>query len=217
MIELFDSHAHVNDSKFDEDRQDVINRAKENGVKYILNASDNPESCYDSVALSELEPIIYAAVGIHPHEAKLFNEDTITLLNHLAKKDKVVAIGEIGLDYYYENSDRDIQKKVFRRQIQLAGEKKLPIIVHDRDAHEDTFKILKEENTQMPGGVLHCFSGSYEMAEKFMEIGFYISLGGPVTFKNSKKSVEVARRVPEDRLLIETDCPYLSPEPKRGN
>lgn len=216
MIELFDSHAHLYHERFTEDKNEVLERARENGVQYILNASGDPISCYDSVALAETEDMIYAAVGIHPHEAKVFTEDTVELLRHLARKDKVVAIGEIGLDYYYDHSEREIQRDVFRKQIRIAREVGLPIIVHDRDAHEDTLTILKEENAQDVGGVFHCFSGSVQMAREILKMGFYISMAGPVTFKNSKKAPEVVGVVPEDRLLIETDCPYLSPEPKRG-
>lgn len=216
MIELFDTHAHLDVKEFAEDWEEVVKRARENGVKYILTVSDTPVACYDAVAIAEKTDDIYAAVGVHPHEAKKFTSDVETLLKHLAEREKVVAIGEIGLDYYYEHSPKEVQREVFRKQINIAREVGLPIIVHDRDAHADTLKILKEENAKEVGGVMHCYSGSLEMAEEIISLNFYISFGGPVTFKNAKKAPEVARNVPRDRLLVETDSPFLSPEPKRG-
>ncbi|TYQ16820.1 UNVERIFIED_CONTAM: TatD DNase family protein [Acetivibrio alkalicellulosi] len=212
----FDSHAHYDDKKFNEDRYETIKRAFESGVSYILNASSDMESISKTLALAKDFDKIYAAVGIHPHYANDMKEDILKAVEDYAQDSKVVAIGEIGLDYYYDFSPVEIQKYWFARQIELAKYLKLPIIVHDRDAHQDVVKIVKEEEARQVGGVFHCFSGSVEMAKEVLDNNFYISLGGPVTFKNSRKAVEVAQYVPLDRLLIETDCPYLTPEPHRG-
>lgn len=212
---LFDSHAHLTDSKYKKDRTDVIDRCKKE-LDYVLNPGADLESSKKAVKLAKRHDFIYAAVGVHPHEAKSMDEITLKLLKSLTKEDKVKAIGEIGLDYYYDNSPRDIQKKWFIKQIRLAKELKLPIIIHDRDAHQDTLEILKKEDNFDNGVVIHCFSGSKELARQYVELGAYISLAGPVTFKNAKKAKEVAKSVPLDRLFIETDSPYLTPEPHRG-
>jgi TatD DNase family protein len=167
--------------------------------------------------MAEKYDFVYAAVGIHPHDAINAGEDSIARLAELAMlSPKVVAIGEIGLDYFYDNSPRDVQKTRFARQINLARELKKPVIVHDRDAHEDTMRILISEKARETGGVLHCYTGSVEMAREVLKNNFYISFGGAITFKNAKRAIEVVRYVPDDRLLIETDCPYLTPEPYRG-
>ncbi|MDQ2086360.1 TatD family hydrolase [Herbivorax sp. ANBcel31] len=213
---FFDSHAHYDDEKFNEDRREIIKEAFKNGVSYILNASSSRESVPKAVSLADEYENFYAAIGIHPHDAKDMDEEFIEVLEDYAKNKKVVAIGEIGLDYYYDFSPKSIQKNVFERQINLAKDIKLPIIIHDRDAHEDVLNIVKNEKAKEVGGVFHCFSGSVEMAKIVMDNNFYISLGGTVTFKNARKAVEVAEYVPIERLLIETDCPYLAPEPYRG-
>lgn len=213
---LIDTHAHLNDKRFDNDRQQIIERCVEEGLVCIINAGSNLSSSIKSVSLAEKTPIIYAAVGIHPHDAKTADENTTELLKSLTGKRKVVAIGEIGLDYHYDFSPRDKQKEVFRQQIALARELKLPIVIHDRDAHGDTLQILKEEKVQDIGGVMHCFSGSREMAKECLNMNLLISFAGPVTFKNARKAREVAEYVPMDGLLIETDCPYLAPVPVRG-
>jgi len=213
---LFDSHAHYDDERFDEDRAETLNRVRESGVSYILNAAADMASSLTSVKQSEEYAFVYAAVGVHPHSASEMNEENLSKLSELAKKSKVVAIGEIGLDYYYDNSPRDVQKEWFARQIELAKSLNMPIIVHDRDAHEDIMSILKDCEAKKVGGVMHCFSGSVEMAKTLLESNFYISFGGPITFKNAKKAIEVVKYAPMDRLLIETDCPYLTPEPFRG-
>lgn len=212
---LFDSHAHLDDERFDEDREQVIEACITNGVSTILNASADIKSSYESVKLAEKYDFIYAAVGVHPHSAEEMNDKFLEEIVSLAKNNKVVAIGEIGLDYYYDNSPRDIQKIWFIKQIEAAKKLNLPIIVHDRDAHEDTLKIIKEA-AKCCTGVLHCYSGSVEMAKELINLDFYISFTGAITFKNAKKSIEVIKYIPEDRLLIETDCPYLTPEPFRG-
>ncbi|HEY8350030.1 MAG TPA: TatD family hydrolase [Clostridiales bacterium] len=213
---LFDTHAHLYDTQFAGDLDEVVSRAKENGVGYILTASENVASSVENITLTQKYDIFYAAVGIHPHNAVNQNNSIISVLKEFASYPKVVAIGEIGLDYYYDNSPRDVQKTWFAKQISLAGELKLPVIVHDRDAHEDTLNILKSEGARDVGGVLHCFSGSVEMAREVMELGFMISIAGPATFRNARKLPDVIRYVPDDMLLIETDSPYLAPEPHRG-
>ncbi len=213
---LFDTHAHYDDERFEQDRYEIIEEAHNNGISYILNASCNIATAIESIALSQKYEYIYAAVGIHPHNVDEANKNTIPALMDFAEKKKVVAIGEIGLDYYYDISPKELQKKWFAAQIEMAKAIKKPIIVHDRDSHEDIIKIIKEENAKEIGGVLHCFSGSVEMAKEVLKNNFYISLGGPVTFKNARKTVEVAKYVPLERILIETDSPYLTPEPFRG-
>lgn len=213
---LFDTHTHFDDEKFNEDRFEMINKAHDSGVDLILNAAADIESSRAGVLLGKEFDFIYSSVGFHPSVAKDVTEEMFKEIETLAKNPKVVAIGEAGLDYYYDDSPRDIQKEIFRRQIELAKSLKLPIIVHDRDAHEDTLNILNEENAKECGGVLHCFSGSVEMAKIVLNMGLYISVGGVVTFKNAKKLVEVVKYVPMDRLLLETDAPYLTPEPYRG-
>ncbi|WP_019229636.1 TatD family hydrolase [Sedimentibacter sp. B4] len=213
---LTDSHAHLDDESFDGDREELINSLYDNDVDTVLNPGADLKTSQNAVKLAEKYPFIYAAVGCHPHDSKCMDDNTMNLFSILANNKKVIAIGEIGLDYYYDNSDRETQRKWFREQIRLAKELDLPYIVHDRDAHEDVFKIMKEEHYSGTRGILHCYSSSVEMAREFIKLGFYISLGGPVTFKKSKTPKLVAHDVPFDRLLIETDSPYLTPEPFRG-
>lgn len=213
---LIDSHAHLDDRRFDNDRDMLIKNLKNNGIEMVINIGADLQSSIASVSLTEKYDNIYAAVGIHPHSAKEMDNSTIEILRVFAKRGKVVAIGEIGLDFYYDNSPRDIQRKWFREQINLAKEVDLPVVIHTRDAAEETFNILKEAQDGTLRGVLHCYSGSAEMAAEYIKMGFYISLAGPVTFKNARVSREVAKIVPLDKLLIETDCPYLTPEPYRG-
>ena len=210
----FDTHAHYDDEAFDCDREAVIASLGESGVSLVVNASSDIPSSNASVALSEKYPFIYAAVGIHPHEASSLTESSLSEVRSLAARDKVVAIGEIGLDYFYDHSPREIQQEAFRLQLSLAKELDLPVVVHDRDAHEDCMRIIKE----FPGvrGVFHCYSGSLEMAKELIKLGWYLSFTGAVTFKNARKAPEVLAYIPEDRLMIETDCPYLSPVPLRG-
>jgi len=213
---FIDSHAHLDDERFEPDREELIASLYENGIETVLNPGADLNTSKSAVALADKYPFIYAAVGCHPHDSKDMNDDTMNIFRELAKNKKVIGIGEIGLDYYYDNSDRETQKKWFREQIRLARELDLPYIVHDRDAHEDVFRIMKEEHYSGTRGILHCYSSSVEMAREFIRLGFYISLGGPVTFKKSKTPKLVAKEVPIDRLLIETDSPYLTPEPFRG-
>lgn len=213
---LFDSHAHIDSSKFDDDREMVINRAASNGVELIMNPGADLESSINAVKLSEEYDFIYAAVGVHPHDADTMDENMLEVIKSLALKDKVKAIGEIGLDYFYDNSPRDIQKHWFKRQLELAKELKLPVIIHDRDANQDVFDILREVNSFETGVLLHCYSGSAELARQYVKLGAYISIAGPVTYKNARKTVEVVESIPLDRILIETDSPYLTPMPHRG-
>lgn len=213
---LVDSHAHLDDERFDKDRDKLIKSLKEEGVDLIINVGSDLQSSIKSVSLSEEYENIYAAVGVHPHSAKEMDGSTINVLKSFTGRDKVVAIGEIGLDYYYDNSPRDVQRERFKEQLDLAKEIDLPVIIHTREAAQETFDILKEAQDGNLEGVLHCYSGSVEMALEYIKLGFYISLAGPVTFNNARVSREVAKAVPLDKLLIETDSPYLTPEPNRG-
>lgn len=213
---LVDSHAHLDDERFEEDRDNIIKSLNKNNVEIVLNPGADLKTSIAAVELAEKYGIIYAAVGCHPHDSKDMTEDIIEIFRKMAQHEKVLAIGEIGLDYYYDNSDREVQRKWFREQVVLARELDMPYIVHDRDAHEDVLKIMKEERYEGSRGILHCYSGSLEMAREFIKMGFMISLGGPVTFKNSKTPKLVAAEIPLEYLLIETDSPYLAPEPFRG-
>lgn len=210
---IFDSHAHYTDKAFNEDREIMLGSLKESGVCGIINCGADIESSVSSIELANKYDFIYAACGIHPEEADKVPENYIDILRDLAKNEKCVAIGEIGLDYYWRQDTKDLQKELFENQILLAKELDLPIIVHDREAHGDTMEILKKHR---PKGVLHCFSGSAETAKEVLKSGMYIGLGGALTFKNARKAVEVAQMLPLDRLLLETDCPYMAPVPMRG-
>ncbi|OGO77527.1 MAG: hydrolase TatD [Clostridiales bacterium GWB2_37_7] len=213
---LFDTHAHLDDGRFDEDRKPVLEQCKAEGVELILNAASDVRSSLKSIALAEEYDFIYASVGVHPHDAKSMDNKTIDVLRDLSSNPKVKAIGEIGLDYHYDFSPREVQKQRFMEQIDLAKQLKLPIIVHDRESHGDIIEIFKNMNVKGMGGVLHSFSGSVEMARECLKLGFYLSISGPITFKNNIKTVEVVREIPLDMLLIETDSPYLTPVPYRG-
>jgi TatD DNase family protein len=213
---IFDTHAHYDDEQFARDRDEVINRAYESGVHYIINASSDVASVGKSISLAHTYPFVYAAIGIHPHDVENTDGSTIDMLREYAGETKVVAIGEIGLDYHYDNSPRELQIKWFEKQLRLALELGLPVIIHDREAHKDCLDTVKNEKAGEVGGVFHCYSGSIEMAKELMDNNFYLSFGGTVTFKNARRVVEVVRYMPLDRLLIETDCPYLAPEPYRG-
>lgn len=213
---LIDSHAHLDDQKFDRDRDIIIKNLKSNGIELVINIGADLQTSIASVSLAEKYENIYAAVGVHPHSASEVDDSTIEILKSFANREKVVAIGEIGLDYYYDNSPRDLQRKWFKEQINLAKQVDLPVVIHTREAAQETFDILKEAQDGSLRGVLHCYSGSVEMAIEYIKLGFYISFAGPVTFKNARSIREVAKSVPLDRLLVETDCPYLTPEPNRG-
>ncbi|RXE59303.1 TatD family hydrolase [Acetivibrio mesophilus] len=213
---LFDSHAHYDNQRFDEDRFETIKKAYDSGVTYILNAAADMASSVETISLTREFEFVYGAVGVHPHAVSEMNDNDIATLANFTMEDKIVAIGEIGLDYYYDYSPREQQKLWFAKQISLARKLNLPIIVHDRDAHKDVLDIIKSEQAKDVGGVFHCYSGSVEMLRDVLENNFCISVGGALTFKNAKKTVEVVEHVPLDKLLIETDCPYLTPEPHRG-
>ncbi|MGI6685380.1 MAG: TatD family hydrolase [Bacillota bacterium] len=213
---LFDTHAHLNDEQYAKDLPEVMKRAEEAGVTKIAVVGYDFPSSEAALKLAKKNEGIYAVVGVHPHDASTLDEEILNKLRIFAKEPEVVAIGEIGLDYYRDLSPRDIQQEAFRKQIRLARELKKPIVVHDRDAHEDTVHILREEKAGIHGGILHCFSGSWEMARQCMSLGFHISIAGPVTYSNANRLLEIAKLVPLNRLLVETDCPYLTPHPFRG-
>ena len=210
---IFDTHAHYEDERFDEDRAELLSSLFSDSVSGIINCGCDLKSSLETVALTEKHPFLYGAVGVHPHEAEEATAEDLRQIKELYKNDKIVAVGEIGLDYFYDFSPRERQIEIFRQQIITANELGLPVIIHDRDAHEDTMNILKELK---PRGVVHCFSGSAEMAKEILKLGLYIGIGGAVTFKNARKPVEVVEILPIDRLLLETDAPYMTPVPFRG-
>lgn len=213
---IFDSHAHYNDSKFNDDRDIVLEDITSKNVGLIMNVADSMGSLEKVLDIAEKYPFVYASVGVHPEEVtELTNVDIDTLMEY-TKHPKVKAIGEIGLDYYWGDVEKSLQKKWFSRQIELAREVSLPIIVHDREAHGDTVDILRVEKAHEVGGILHCFSGSREMARDVLNLGMYIGIGGTLTFKNARKVKEVAEYVPMESIVLETDAPYLAPEPFRG-
>lgn len=215
-----DSHCHIDGEQFDEDRDAVVERAREAGVAAMLNIGTGDPHSDDfrrAVAVAEKYDNVYASVGVHPHDAKLYDDKAEQHLIELAQTEKVIAWGEIGLDYYYDHSPRDVQRDVFRRQIRTARELDLPIIIHSRDADDETVEILTEECSHDGfRGIMHCFGGTAAMAEALMPLGFLISFAGNVTFKKADNLRDAARVVPLDRLLIETDCPFLTPVPFRG-
>lgn len=212
---IFESHAHYDSHQFNEDREALLSSMQENGVGTVINVCADWDSVTEVVEMVQNYPFMYAAVGLHPDEVGDLNEERFEFLKSQCQNEKVVAIGEIGLDYYWDNESHDVQKKWFVRQLELASELDLPVIIHSRDAAEDTLKIMKEYAKGLRG-VIHCFSYSKELAEEYVKMGFYIGIGGVVTFKNGKKLKEVAEAVPLERILLETDCPYLAPEPYRG-
>lgn len=211
----FDTHAHLYDKAFDRDRDEVLARTLE-AVDYVVIPSENYETSQKAVRLAETYGPVYGAVGIHPHETKYASEEILQKIGDLAQLPKVKAIGEIGLDYHFFYSDKETQQKWFARQIELARDLDLPFLIHDREAHGDTLSILKKHKNSRMRGIMHCFSGSMETAEELMKLGFYISFAGPLVFPNSRRLKEAAREIPLDRLLIETDSPYLTPPPHRG-
>ena len=210
-MRIIDSHAHYDDSSFDADREDVLRELFSGEICKIVNIGCSVKSSYSSVKLAEEYAGIYAAVGLHPDAADEI--DRIEEIRRLCGNKKVVAVGEIGLDYHYEEHGRDIQKKAFEEQLKLAAELDMPVVIHSRDAWEDTMELLRKYR---PKGVMHCFSGSAETAREIVEMGMYVGFTGVVTFKNAKKALKALEAVPLDRLLVETDCPYMAPEPNRG-
>ena len=211
---LFDTHAHLNDERFDGDRDALIASFKDNGISYVCEIGFDIESSLKAKALSDKYDFIYAAAGVHPHDSKDMKDTDFDILENLMSYPKVVALGEIGLDYYYDNSDRSIQRKRFAEQLDLAKKIQCPVIIHTRDAMADTIDILKSHGSGE--GIIHCYSGSCESAKILLDMGYYISFAGPVTFKNANSILDVIAYVPKDRMLIETDSPYLAPVPYRG-
>ncbi len=211
---LFETHAHLNDPAFDQDREALILGLKDKGVEYVMNVGCCLESSRDCIALAEKYPFIYASVGSHPDSADEVNEEVLEQYWQMAQHPKVKAIGEIGADYYYETIPREIQLKAFRMQMELAKELDMPVIVHERNAHDDGMRVVKAFKGVT--GVFHCYSGSAEMARQLVELGWYIGFTGVLTFKNARKAVETAQQIPLERIVLETDCPFMAPEPFRG-
>lgn len=214
---IFESHAHYDSGQFDEDREQVLASLVENKIECVVNVGASMGSSLTTYELTEKYDFMYGAVGVHPNETGELTEGDMDALQKMAQSNtKIVAIGEIGLDYYWDRPDRDIQKKWFRRQIELARTLKMPMIIHSRDAAADTFEIMKERHCEEIGGVIHCFSYSKEEAAKYLNMGFYLGIGGVVTFRNAVKIKEVVEYAPLERILLETDSPYLAPVPHRG-
>lgn len=213
---IFDTHSHYDDEVFDTDRKELLSGLADKGIGYVVNVGANIKGSKDSLALAETYDFIYASLGVHPSETGELTEADIDWMRENSAHEKVVAIGEIGLDYHWPEPSPEIQKKWFIRQIELAKTVSLPIIVHSRDAAADTMEIIKAEKAYECGGVIHCFSYSPEMAKEYVEMGFYIGIGGVVTFKNAKKCVRTVEQIPIEHIILETDCPYMAPEPNRG-
>lgn len=215
MFEFIDAHAHYDDEMYDEDRNEIINAQFQNGVLAIVNASSDLKSSKAAFDLAMKYDKIYAVVGVHPHEAEGFKEDDIEVYREMLKNKKIVGVGECGLDYHYDLSPRDVQKRVFHRMIEFADEEKAPLVIHSRDAVEDTLTMLRSlrhgEKT-----LIHCFTGAKEVARDYLNLGFFLSIGGAVTFKNARHVVDSVEYAPLDRLLLETDAPYMTPVPFRG-
>lgn len=212
---IFDTHAHYDDRQFDTDREELLNSMSAMGVGAIVNVGASLEGCRRTLALAKEYPFIYAALGVHPDEVGDLNEETFAELKEWCRTDKVVAVGEIGLDYHWDTQSHDMQKKWFIRQLALARELNLPVNIHSRDAAEDTLQIMREYGRGLQG-IIHCFSGSREMAAEYVKLGFSIGVGGVVTFKNGKKLKRIVQEIPLTSIVLETDCPYLAPEPYRG-
>ncbi len=216
---IFDTHTHYDDEQFDEDREALLLSLKEQGIGAIANMGASMRGAKESVALANKYPFVYAAVGIHPDHAKDLNEEEFAILSALAAEEKVVAVGEIGLDYYWDSTEREEQKYWFKRQLALAEEVKLPVVIHSREAASDTLEIMKEAymaSNKTLTGVIHCFSYGVEMAREYLKMNFYLGVGGVATFKNGRKLKEVIETVPLEHIVLETDCPYLAPVPFRG-
>ena len=211
---LFDTHAHLNDPAFDEDREELMAGLAGKGIGLVMNAGCSLQSSKDIIKMAERYPWLYASVGSHPDSADEVNEEVIAQYRQLCCHEKVKAIGEIGLDYYYEDIPREIQKNAFRMQMALANELDMPVIIHEREAHDDGMRIVKE--FPKVKGVFHCYSGSAEMARQLVNMGWYIGFTGVLTFKNARKAVETAASIPLERIVLETDCPFMAPEPFRG-
>lgn len=212
---IFDTHAHYDSEQFNEDREELLCSMEEQGVGTIVNVCASYASCERVTNMVQKYPFMYAAVGIHPDHVGSLNEETFAKMKELFSRDKVIAVGEIGLDYYWDNESHDLQKKWFIRQLELARELDLPVLIHSRAAAADTMEIMKAHAEGL-NGVIHCYSYSREMAQEYVKMGFYIGVGGVVTFKNGRKLKETVAEIPLESIVLETDCPYLAPEPYRG-
>lgn len=213
---IFDTHAHYDNEAFDEDRESLLSGLPGQGIGAVVNIGASISTSENTLELTRKYPFIYGAAGVHPNETGELNDHLIECLREMAEDPKMVAIGEIGLDYYWDEQDRETQKYWFARQLDLARETGLPVVIHSRDAAKDTLDIMKEQKAGDIGGVIHCFSYGVELAREYLNMGFYLGIGGVLTFKNARKLKEVVEYMPTDRLVLETDCPYLSPAPYRG-
>lgn len=213
---IFESHAHYDDEAFDEDRDALLRSFAENGIDMVINIGASLESCRRTLALVEEYSFLYGAIGVHPSETGELTEAGLLWLKERCASEKVVAVGEIGLDYYWKEPEPPVQKKWFERQLEVAKEVKLPVVIHSRDAARDTLDIMKSSHAETTGGVVHCFSYTKEIAREYLEMGYYFGIGGVVTFANARKLKEAVSYIPLDRILLETDSPYLAPEPNRG-
>ncbi len=212
---IFETHAHFDDRRFKDDRDEILNSLKDFNIGNVINIGADMKSSKRSIDLAKKYDFIYASVGVHPHSAKDLNDDEFLRLKEMAKHKKVVAIGEIGLDFYYNYSEKDIQRFWFKKQMEFANEINLPVIIHSRDADQETFDMIMQADIKKKG-VIHCYSGSAEMAKEYVKKGYYIGVGGVVTFPSAKKLVETVEKIPIEYILLETDCPYMAPVPKRG-
>ena len=213
---IFETHAHYEDSRFEEDREELLAEMPQQGIDYVVNVGSSMKTSMETLEMTKKYDYIYGAVGVHPDHVPELTEDDMKMLADWCKEPKIVALGEIGLDYYYEDPVREVQKEWFARQLAVAYQEKMPIIVHSRDAAQDTYDILKAHHSGEHGGVIHCFGYSKEMAKQFIDMGFYIGVGGVVTFKNAKRLVEVVEAIDLKHIVLETDCPYMAPAPHRG-
>lgn len=213
---IFDTHAHYDDEAFNEDRNALLDSLQSNGIEAVVNIGASIQTTKNTLELMKKYPFVYGAVGVHPSETAELDDNLLNWLKTVSKTPKVVAIGEIGLDYYWEEPGHDVQKEWFVKQLNLARETKLPVVIHSRDAAKDTLDIMKAEHSEDIGGVIHCFSYGVEIAREYLKMGFYLGIGGVLTFNNAKKLKEVVEYAPMDRIVLETDCPYLAPVPNRG-
>ena len=216
MTEIFDTHAHYDDEAFEQDREELLAKLPTQGIARVVNIGSSLDSCKRTIELMEKYDYIYGAIGVHPNETAELTEESFQWLSKQCKLDKCVAVGEIGLDYYWDEPDREIQREWFVRQLHLAKQLQLPVVIHSRDAAKETADIMLAEKAGEIGGVVHCYSYTKEMAKTFLDMGFYFGIGGVLTFKNAKKLKEAVEYIPMDRIVLETDCPYLAPEPNRG-
>lgn len=215
-MKIFDTHAHYNDEAFEKDRDELLRSLDENGIGTVVNVGASIQSTKETLQLTRRYPFVYGAAGVHPNETGELNDGLMDWLRQITEEEKIVAVGEIGLDYHWEEPEPEIQKYWFVRQLALAREAELPVIIHSRDAARDTLDIMKAERAGETGGVIHCFSYGVDLAREYLHMGFYLGIGGVVTFHNARKLKEVVKYAPLEQLVLETDCPYLSPEPNRG-